>query len=239
MKNKFSIIIPFGKRAELLPRAVNSILSQTYPEWELIIVDDGTEMDVEGLLPKDNRIKVLHQAHLNRIYAQNMGMEAAVGDWLCLLDSDDAYMPHYLEACNQFIEEFPEYKLFNFGSIVFSAKGTRGSELFNESHLREVFEHEDFAEFRGGVIAQGNFIFHRLAFQDVGPMPPSTSPYGFADEMKKRFPDLLKSYGPLYREGGKELGNPWGNDFALYFMLTRKYKHKTIPLHLYIQYAHL
>lgn len=238
-RHTFSIVVPFGKRPETLPRCVNSILNQTYPEWELIIVDDGTGVDVPAMLPKDERIRVLGQPHLNRIFAQNLGMDNATKEWICLLDSDDAYTPHYLEACNQFINEYPDYQLFTFGSIVYTAKGSRGAEQFSTSHLREPFVHQDHEEFRGGGIAQGNFIFSRKLYQEVGPMPASTSPYGFADEMKKRFPEIMKHYGPLYLEGGKELGNPWGNDFSLYYMLTRKAKSKLIPIHLYIQYAHL
>jgi len=238
-EHSFSIVIPFGKRPDQLIRAVNSILAQTYQNWELIIVNDGASQDILTLLPKDERIRIFHQEHLNRVYAQNLGLREAKNEWMCLLDSDDSYINTYLEICNQSINEFPDYKLFNFGSMVFRAKGTRAEQFFGDTSTREPFEHEDHERFSSGKIAQGSFIFHRDAYGDVGELPASPSPYYFSDAMKEKFPEMKEWYGDLYMKGGKEIGNPWGNDYALYYMLTRKYKHKVIPFYLYIQYAHL
>jgi len=240
VENSFSIVIPFGKHPPLLTRAVKSILSQTYENWELIIVNDGSpEEVVREVVPEDPRIHIYTQPHLNRCFARNLGMAKAKNDWICWLDSDDAYINTYLEICNQSINEFPEYKLFNFGSIVFRAKGARGSEQFSDTTIREPFEHEDHIEFHSGRIATGSFFFHRSLYEELGGLPEVTSPYSLADEAKKLFPSLLLLYGPLYLEGGKELGNPWGDDYFLYYKFTRKYKHKVLPFYLYIQYAHL
>jgi len=238
-ENSFSIIIPFGKHPEWLSRAVKSIIIQTYPKWELLVVDDGTGVDVESLFPLDERITVLHQPHLNRCFARNLGMAHAKNDWICWLDADDSYVNCYLEVLNEAINEFPDYKLFTFGSVVFRKKGTRAEEFFRDTVVREPFEHEPHAEFQSGRIATGNFIFHRSCYEDVGGLPEVTNPYTLADKAKEEFPKLMEWYGPRYLEGGKELGNPYGDDYYQYYKLTRKYEHKTLPYYLYIQFAHL
>jgi len=217
-----------------LARAVNSVLTQTYQNWELVVVNDAGPTPQ---LPDDPRITVLEQPRLNKSYARNLGTEHSKNDWMCWLDDDDGYMPTYLEIINQSINEYPEYQLFNFGGIIFRAKGSRDNQLFSDTILREPFEHEDHVVFKSGKIATGHFVFHRNAMNEVGMIPKETNPYLFADAMKKKYPELKEFYGPLYMEGGKELGNPWGDDFSMYYMLTRKYKHKTLPFHLYVQYA--
>jgi hypothetical protein len=165
-------------------------------------------------------------------------MENATKEWICWLDDDDAYVNCYLEVLNQCINEYPEYNLFNFGGILYRAKGERFNEQFRDTILREPFEHDDHADFHSGSIATGHFIFHRDLLKDCV-MPKEINPYRCADAMKTRFPELMQHYGPLYMQGGKELGNPWGDDFAQYYILTRKYKHKVLPFNLYIQFCRI
>ena len=235
-KHGFSIIIPTRGRGRELKRAIDSVIIQTYIDWELIIVNDGGP---EPDRIDDPRIKYLTQDRLNKAYARNLGMENATKEWICWLDDDDAYVNCYLEVLNQCINEYPEYKLFNFGGILYRAKGERFNEQFRDTILREPFEHEDHAFFVAGKIATGHFIFHRdlLADPEAGPIPKEINPYLFGDNMKTRFPELMTHYGPLYMQMGKELGNPWGDDFAQYYILTRKYKHKVLPFNLYIQFC--
>src|SRR3990167_9624741 len=98
--NTFSIIIPAYSRINKLERAVRSVISQTYPNWELIVVNDGGP---QFELPQDSRIKIFEQPHLNRCFARNLGMKESKNNWICWLDSDDAYINVYLEVLNQFI----------------------------------------------------------------------------------------------------------------------------------------
>ena len=244
--NKFSIIIPagrdkFDKNKHQLHRAINSILNQTYTNFELIVVNDGWEnLDFLKEFPEDNRLKWIHRkTHDNRAIARNDGMAMAENDWICWLDADDSYMETYLEIMNQFINEEPDYKIFNFGGIVFGPKGTRAEQEFNNTRVREPFEFEDHSKFKSGTIATGHFIFHKSIYDDIGGLPPSINVYHFADLAKTEMPEIKEWYGPLYAEGGKELGNPWGDDWFYFYKMTRKYKCKTLPLYLYIQYAHL
>lgn len=100
-KELISIIMPVYKTLAYLPRALDSVLAQSYDHFELIIVDDGSP-DESGKLcddyaGKDNRIRVIHQENAGLSAARNTGIQAARGSWLAFLDSDDALEPSYLQ----------------------------------------------------------------------------------------------------------------------------------------------
>src|SRR3954470_19029199 len=100
-------------RGGMVQRAIKSIINQQFPDWELILVNDGSpDPSIAPLLEKfvalDNRIKVVTQENLNRAYARNNGMENASGEWICWLDSDDEYVSHYLRELDQATKDFPE-----------------------------------------------------------------------------------------------------------------------------------
>jgi glycosyltransferase involved in cell wall biosynthesis len=88
---KFSIIIPTYNRAAFLPKAIESVIGQTYTDWELIIVDDGsTDATKEVVLSyKDKRIQYIYQDNAERSAARNKGIQHAQGDFVCFMDSDE------------------------------------------------------------------------------------------------------------------------------------------------------
>lgn len=261
---KFSIIIPvysetsphqggtdIAWRGSRVQRAIKSILNQQYPDWELIIVDDGSCDDITpGILDKfadsDERIKVIHKVNENRAIARNKGMEAATGEWLCWLDSDDEYCSHYLRELDQAIKDFPEYKIFNFGSLIHFAD--------HHTAIRSVFvpaiEGDGHEYFRSGHIGAGSFIFSRelWASDPKYRIPDEVNCYQFAaaSRFDMRFtpenPDYQYIENPdgaftdgVYRHG-LSLGNPWGDDFLQFYLLTRDNHSKPLDVLLYIQY---
>lgn len=95
-----SVIISSYNRAATLPRAVDSVLRQTYDEWELIIVDDGSTDDTRGVLDRliDPRIRICHHPSNRGVTAaKNTGLDQIRGDWFTTLDSDDEMVPDALE----------------------------------------------------------------------------------------------------------------------------------------------
>ncbi len=96
---KFSIIIPTYNRATFLPKAIESVLSQTYTDWELIIVDDGSTDNTRDVVSKyeDNRIRYIYQQNAERSAARNNGIAKATGDYVCFLDSDNQMFPNRLQ----------------------------------------------------------------------------------------------------------------------------------------------
>lgn len=258
-KNTFSIIIPVYSgpinndnhdRSKTVQRAIKSVIAQQYPHWELIVVDDGcadvTPQILDEFAKLDPRIKIIHKNNEARAIARNAGMEAATGDWLCWLDSDDEYSTNYLRELDQAIKDFPEYSIFNFGSIVHYAD--------HRTHIRPTFEpginekgdgHE---WFRAGKIGAGSFIFKRDLWKSDAKyrIPDEVNPYQFAatsgidlrfsaDEPHIDDPTGAFSDG-VYRHG-LSLGNPWGDDFCQFFYLTRDNLSKPLDVLLYVQYA--
>ena len=98
MNNKISCIICTYNRSQLLKDAIESILQQDYPHWELIVVDDkspdDTETVMEEYLQKDDRIRYVKNPKKGLTSARNCGISHATGDYIAFLDDDDISLPH-------------------------------------------------------------------------------------------------------------------------------------------------
>jgi len=95
-----SIILPTYNRAELIGRAIKSILSQTYQDFEIIIVDDGSTDNTEEVVRSfdDKRIKyIVNRINKGAAFARNVGIKAAMGEYIAFQDSDDEWLPLKLE----------------------------------------------------------------------------------------------------------------------------------------------
>jgi len=99
-----SVIIPTHNRAHTLGRAVQSVLAQSHADLELIVVDDGSTDQTQDVLAgySDSRLRVVQQEHGGVSRARNRGLELARGQWIALLDSDDAWMEQKLSRQIQF-----------------------------------------------------------------------------------------------------------------------------------------
>ena len=95
-----SVILPTYNRREFLPGAITSVLGQTFTDWELIVVDDGSQDDSAAVVAPfrtDPRVRYVAQAQQGRSAARNRGIELAQGQWIGFLDSDDRYLPNALQ----------------------------------------------------------------------------------------------------------------------------------------------
>ncbi len=101
MQPLFSVIVPIYKVEKYLPRCIESILSQTYQNFELILVDDGSPDRCPAICDeyakKDARIRVIHKENGGSVSARNEGCLIAVGDYICCIDSDDWFRKDCLE----------------------------------------------------------------------------------------------------------------------------------------------
>jgi len=111
-----SIVVPTRNRARLLPRLFESVLSQTYPHWELIIVDDAstddTQLVLRGYQATHPQLKIITlPAHGGAGRARNAGVDAAQGAYIAFLDDDDVALPARLERQLQFLSAHPDVDL--------------------------------------------------------------------------------------------------------------------------------
>lgn len=111
----FSVIIPAFNREVFLKKAIPSVLGQTFKDFELIIIDDGSSDNTHSLISSynDQRISYIYQDHKGVSCARNKGLSAAKGDFIAFLDSDDWWTLNKLERVKNFIEDFPEIKIFH------------------------------------------------------------------------------------------------------------------------------
>ena len=105
-----SIVLATYNRAHLLEQAIQSVLNQTYENYELIVIDDGSTDDSVDLISKfrDPRIKLITTAHIGRSAARNLGLSQCKGDYITFLDSDDLYLPNKLEIQVSFFESLKD-----------------------------------------------------------------------------------------------------------------------------------
>lgn len=94
---KISVIIPTYNRAQTLPRALDSVMEQSYPAFEVIVVDDASTDETVDMLSAYQGVQIVKQ-NVNRgvSAARNAGLRRATGEWLALLDSDDTWAPDKL-----------------------------------------------------------------------------------------------------------------------------------------------
>lgn len=127
-----SVIIPTYNRARFLPNAIDSVLNQTYPSIEILVIDDGsTDNTSEALKPYNDKIRYLSAEHRGTAHARNLGMQQASGKYIAFLDSDDIYLPFKIALQVEFIESHPKI-----GMVCSDFSGKYADGRIDESHLR-------------------------------------------------------------------------------------------------------
>lgn len=99
---KISIIVPVWNAADTLNACIESVVAQTFREWELLLSDDGSEDDSLAICRaaalKDERIKVIENSHKGVAYARNKALDKACGEYVCFVDADDTVDNEYIET---------------------------------------------------------------------------------------------------------------------------------------------
>lgn len=105
----FSVIIPVYNLEQYVHETLDSVIDQTFSDFECVCVDDGSEdrsvVILDEYAQKDSRIKVIHQTNGGEGAARNAGLQAAIGKWILLLDGDDLWHPQLMEFCVRAISQ--------------------------------------------------------------------------------------------------------------------------------------
>jgi glycosyltransferase involved in cell wall biosynthesis len=111
----FSVVIPYYNRFDLAVSTIDSVLRQKFSGYEIIIVDDGSTdgsgSKIKNHYQSENKIRVIHQANLERGAARNKGFRESKGTYVIFLDSDDLFLEHHLDVLYSKIRElnFPDF----------------------------------------------------------------------------------------------------------------------------------
>lgn len=133
-----SVITPTFNRAKIIKESINSILKQTYSNWELIIVDDGSTDDTKAVVESidDERVKYLYKDNAGPCAARNYGIAHSKGIWITYLDSDDILFPNCLEVMVKRLQENPD-KVFAI------PRGKRSIDLYENGELIKTVDDSD------------------------------------------------------------------------------------------------
>ncbi|NCN39641.1 glycosyltransferase family 2 protein [bacterium] len=221
-------------RVNKLQRALKSLFIQSFPSWEaIVVVTDGGTIGLNDSLLLHPNLNIISTGYKSeRVIGRNLGMRKATGEWICWLDSDDEYMSCYLEKL-EFAMALQQGDCYNFSSIVFWKDG--------KSTIRQVFKPQELGsdtfigrEFESGRISTGSFVFRRSLLNEVGYLPESTIPYGTPDSFSANCNN--PNYPPSKEGIWPPLGNPWGDDFQMFYQITRRYDSVPLDLALYVQH---
>lgn len=119
-----SVIIPTYRRSHLVGQAIESVLAQSYTDYEVIVVNDGsTDKTAEVLARFGNKISVVHQRNKGLSAARNAGIRIAQGRYIAFLDDDDLWLPHKLEKQIACLEAHPKIGLVYSDMFCFNENG--------------------------------------------------------------------------------------------------------------------
>lgn len=103
-----SVIIPCYNPNEYLTDAINSVLNQTLTDFEIVVIDDGSQVDVGRLIPQDSRVTYSRQAHNGVAISRNLGFSLTTGEFVAFLDADDLWQPSKLDRQVTLLRENPQ-----------------------------------------------------------------------------------------------------------------------------------
>lgn len=147
----FSVIIPVYNGEKFIDTAIECVLKQTYKDWELIVINDGSSDKTADVLKKhenDSRINIIHQKNSGVSAARNTGVSNASGSHIAFLDADDIWMDNHLSVLAEMIEKYPDAGLY----ATFAVKHlVNGKKLYTcnyfKHHPETVYLEDFFAEY--------------------------------------------------------------------------------------------
>ena len=116
---EISIVLCTYDREKYLDKCINSVINQTFTDWELLVVDDGSQDNtfevVNPYVQKFKNIRYLKHQNKKQCYAKNAGIQASFGKIITFIDSDDTYKPNHLEPRLEYLKSNPEIELLEGG----------------------------------------------------------------------------------------------------------------------------
>ena len=142
---RVSVIIPAFNAGRFINRTIDSILAQTYRDYEIIVVDDGsTDNTAEVVKSYGSRVHYIYQQNSRQAAARNTGIAAAQGDWIALLDHDDEWLAEKLRLQMELLQRNPELKWC--ATNRYQSDGRRRAVVGNIEAIKKGLEGKDYFE---------------------------------------------------------------------------------------------
>lgn len=176
---KVSVIIPLYNKAPYIKRALDSVLSQTVQDFEVIVVNDGSKDGGDKIVEEygDSRIRLINQENQGVSAARNHGVDAAKAELVAFLDADDEWLPEFLKTVLHMWEKWPDAGMYGTGFKTISPTGIETNYSYHtldgERILDSYFAAKmDFCNHRGGqLITTSGTVVNRDIFQKVRGFP--------------------------------------------------------------------
>lgn len=172
MKTFFTVVIPLYNKRNYIKNTIQSVLNQTFKDFEILIVNDGSTDGSEEVVKtfKNSRIRLISQENKGVSEARNKGISEAKGEYIALLDADDYWYPHHLNSLKQLIELFPEAGLYGDRyEIILQNKTARLSSLSEYIQIEPVLIKDYFAEsLADPILWTSATAFKKDMFYEIG-----------------------------------------------------------------------
>ena len=130
-----TVVIPLYNKAHTIKNTLNTVLNQTFSEYEIIIVNDGSTDDGVKIIKdnfNDQRIRIINQNNYGVSVARDRGIKEAKYNYIALLDADDNWHPDYLSIMQEAINKYPNASLYASGGLIQNANGSIVYRLANK-----------------------------------------------------------------------------------------------------------
>lgn len=136
---RFSVVIPLYNKEHYIVNTIKSVLNQSFQDYELIVVDDGSKDNSyeNASMVRSEKVQIIHQENQGVAVARNTGVENAKGEYIAFLDADDYWYPDYLHEINKLIDEYPESDIYvtSYRIVMGNGKNHFPAHLSDESVL--------------------------------------------------------------------------------------------------------
>lgn len=150
---RFSVIMPLYNKANFVKKSIESILDQTFKDFEIIVVNDGSTDQSLAVVNEinDARIRIFSKENGGVSIARNFGIEKAQYEYIAFLDADDLWLPDYLETIKGMIEQYPQARVFATSHTVIDNSGSKdvisphlpkGEELLVDNYCKSIIKEE-------------------------------------------------------------------------------------------------
>ena len=171
-----SIVIPLYNKADKIQNTLKSVFEQTYKDYEIVIVDDGSTDNsasiVEGI--NDKRIRLIRQKNAGVSAARNKGIQEARREYIALLDGDDEWKPNYLGTQINLINHFPDCNVFVTGYEFKDQNGKITYPIIKKLNIKKsgvLNNYFEIASCSTPIVCSINIVAEKTAFESIGGFP--------------------------------------------------------------------
>ena len=222
----FSVIIPTYNRKQFLKIALTSVLAQTFNDYEVIVIDDGSSDGTKEMFEgrrmrnvgrgawdppsprlrrtgvgRGDKIRYIYQENKGPAAARNLGIKQAKGEFICFLDTDDRFREDKLKVTYDYIKNHPQYKIFHTEEIWYRKGALLTQRIYHKKPSGLVFENAvRMCSISISTAAIKKDVFNEVGFFDES--MPACEDYDFWLRVTSKFRVFLIPYYLTIKEGG-------------------------------------